>query len=200
MTTLLLVPGSQRRDSYNARLLRDIAGRLTVRCAVDWLLPGDVDLPLFDQDLEANSAIVERVAAAHHRFEACDGIIVASPEYNGLPTPYLKNLIDWVSRLAHIDQRFDNPFLDRPLLLCSASTGSSGGWVGMPHARALFTHVGCAVTDDFISVPHAEQVWSGDAFEFDPFFAADIDDAVERVLQLAITGPRPTPHQVAAAC
>jgi NAD(P)H-dependent FMN reductase len=199
MTTLLLVPGSQRRDSYNARLLRDMAGRLTARCAVDWLTPGDVALPLFDQDLEADSVIVERVAAVHRRFEACDGIIVASPEYNGLPTPYLKNLIDWVSRLAHIDQRFDNPFLDRPLLLCSASTGASGGWVGMAHARALFTHVGCAVTDDFIGVPHAQHAWTGDAFDFDPFFAADVDAAVARLLELASARRQPTPHQVAAA-
>ncbi len=186
MTTLLLVPGSQRRDSFNVRLLRDLAGRLTARCAVDWLTPGDVDLPLFNQDLEADSAIVERVAAVHRCFEACDGIIVASPEYNGLPTPYLKNLVDWVSRLAHIDGRFDNPFLGRPLLLCSASTGGSGGWAGMPHARALFTYVGCAVTDDFIAVPHAQQLWTDGAFDFDPFFAADVDAAVARLLELAV--------------
>jgi chromate reductase len=200
MTTLLLVPGRQRRHSYNARLLRDIADRLTARCAVDWLLPADVGLPLFDQDLETDSAIVDRVAAVHRRFEACDGIILATPEYNGLPTPYLKNLIDWVSRLPHIDQRFDNPFLDRPLLLCSASTGGSGGWIGMPHARALLTHVGCAVTDDFVGVPHADQVWTGAAFDFDPFFAAEIDDAVARLLQLASVRLRPTPHLVAATC
>jgi hypothetical protein len=45
-------------------------------------------------------------------------------------------IVAWVSRLAHVDGRFDNPFCDHPLLLCSASTGRSGGAIAMPHARA----------------------------------------------------------------
>jgi chromate reductase, NAD(P)H dehydrogenase (quinone) len=185
MKTLLLIPGSQRRDSYNARLLRNIGSRLQGRCAIDMLEPSEVDLPLFDQDLEADPVVVERVARLHRRFEASDGMVVASPEYNGQPTPYLKNLIDWVSRLAHLSSNLDNPFLDRPLLLCSASTGWSGGTIGLTHARALFAYVGCVIVANSISVPNAAEAWTGDSFLFDPFFDAEIDDAIEQLLRAA---------------
>jgi chromate reductase, NAD(P)H dehydrogenase (quinone) len=199
MTTLLLVPGSQRRESFNARLLRDIAARLVGRCTVDTLEPHEVDLPLFNQDLETDSSVVARVLQSYRRFEASHGIIVASPEYNGQPTPYLKNLIDWVSRLPHVDDQFENPFLDRPLLLCSASTGWSGGAAGMPHARALFAYVGCVLMGDSISVPHAAEAWTGNSFAFDPFFDAEIDGAILQILQLADAASGAKRQRIAAA-
>jgi len=199
MTTLLLVSGSQRRDSFNGRLLRDIAARVAGRCSIDTLEPHEVDLPLFNQDLETDSSVVARVLQSYRRFEASHGIIVASPEYNGQPTPYLKNLIDWVSRLPHVDGQFANPFLGRPLLLCSASTGWSGGGAGMAHARALFAHVGCVVMGDSINVPHAAEAWTGTAFAFDPFFDAEIDGAIHQIVRLADAASGAKRQRVAAA-
>jgi chromate reductase, NAD(P)H dehydrogenase (quinone) len=184
-TTLLLISGSRRRESFNTRLLRDLGSRLTGQCRADFLEPGQVDLPLFDQDLESDAAVLKRVAALHRRFEACNGFVVASPEYNGQLPAYLKNLIDWISRLAHIDARFDNPFRDRPVLLCGASTGSSGAALAVPHARALFGYVGCLVMDVTVCVAHADQAWSGEGYVFDPFFDAEVDAALEGIVRLA---------------
>ncbi len=182
---LLLVPGSPRRESYNARLLDDFSLRLDGRCQLDLLSPGEVDLPLFNQDLEADPGLRARVVALHRRFSCCDGLIVASPEYNGQLPPYLKNLVDWVSRLAYIAPEHGNAFVDRPVLLCSASSGSSGGAVAIPHARALFGYVGCVVIGDTVCIPHAGQAWSGDGFAFPDWLHAQIDGALERVLRLA---------------
>jgi chromate reductase, NAD(P)H dehydrogenase (quinone) len=185
VTTLLLVSGSQRRHSYNTRLLRWLASQLTQSCRLDLLEPCDVDLPLFNEDLERDADSVERAARLHRRFLASDGFIVACPEYNGQLTPYLKNLIDWVSRLAYIDSRLDNPFLDRPVLLCSASTGGGGGRLVVPHLRALFGYVGCVVIGDSISVPRADEVWLDGSFRFDEGCAARIAGALERVRNLS---------------
>lgn len=185
MTTLLFVSGSQRRESFNSRLLQHLAQRLDGRCEIDLLQAAQVDLPLFDQDIEGSPEVMGRVASLHQRFKACHGIVVSSPEYNGQPTPYLKNLVDWVSRLAHVDTVFDNPFLDRPLLLCSASTGWSGGAVGLTHARALFGYVGCVVMGEAICVPYVEQAWTGDRYDFDLFFDDQIRSTTDRFLQLA---------------
>jgi NAD(P)H-dependent FMN reductase len=182
---LLLVPGSPRRESYNARLLEDFSLRLTGRCQVDLLAPDQVDLPLFNQDLEADPEVRARVLALHRRFSRCHGLIVASPEYNGQLPPFLKNLVDWVSRLAYIAPNHGNAFVDRPVLLCSASTGSSGGAVAIPHARALFGYVGCVVIGDTVCIPHAGQAWTGDGFAFPDYLHAQIDGAIERVLRLA---------------
>ena len=182
---LLLIPGSQRQASFNARLLGDFARRLAGRCDIDWLAPDQVDLPLFNQDLEADPDVVARVAALHARFAASQGLVVASPEYNGQLTPYLKNLVDWVSRLAWIDSGFGNPFIDRPLLLCSASTGGSGGALAIPHARALFGYVGAVVIGDTVCLRRADQAWTGDGYAFGPEADAQIDGALRRVLRLA---------------
>jgi chromate reductase, NAD(P)H dehydrogenase (quinone) len=185
MTTLMLVPGSQRLESFNGRLLRYLGASLEGRCKLDLLEPHQVDLPIFDQDLETDAGVIGRVAVIHKRIKASHGIMVASPEYNGQLTPYLKNIVDWVSRLAHIDSRFCNPFQDHPLLLCSASTGWSGGTAAIPHARALFDYVGCLVVDEAISVPYADQAWVGETYLFDPFFEAQIDEATEQILRRA---------------
>jgi NAD(P)H-dependent FMN reductase len=185
MTRILLVCGSQRRDSFNARLIAHLAARLRAPCVFDLLAPQDVDLPLFDQDREAEPALVARVAAVHARFLACHGMVVASPEYNGQLTPYLKNLVDWVSRLARIDRRFDSPFIGRPVLLCSASTGPSGGAVAIPSARALFGYIGCIVLGDTLCVPNATQAWSDCGYQFDAIFETRIEAALLRLQGLA---------------
>jgi chromate reductase len=184
MTTLLFVSGSQRQGSLNSRLLRNVAQRLEGRCRVDMLESAEIDLPLFNQELEDTPAVIGRVAALHQRFKASDGIVVASPEYNGQLTPYLMNIVAWVSRLAHVDSRFDNPFYGHPLMLCSASTGQSGGALAMPHARALFDYVGCLITSDSICVPYADQAWTGNGYAFDPFFDEQIDATTDSFLQL----------------
>ena len=185
MTTLLLLSGSQRRESFNTRLLQYLAQYLDGRCIVDMIDPTQVDLPLFNQDLEDDPIIMGRVAMLHQRFSASHGMIVASPEYNGQLTPFLKNIVDWVSRLSYIDNRFDSPFRDRPALLCSASTGWSGGAVSIPHVRALFGYVGCLVIGETICIPNANQAWSVDGYQFDPFFDSQICDVTDRALLLA---------------
>jgi chromate reductase len=182
---LLLVAGSQRAESLNARLLDNIARRLKDNCDVDLLLPSQVDLPLLNQDLETHADVLARVASVHRRFSASHGLIVATPEYNGQLPPYLKNVIDWVSRLHYIDPSQGNPFIDRPVLLCSASTGWSGGSLAIPHARALFGYVGGVVIGDTICVPQASQVWTGDGYAFGSAFDAQIDAALARVARLA---------------
>lgn len=183
--TLLLVAGSQRVESYNARLLTDLSVRLQGCCTVDLLAPEQVDLPLFNQDLETDPDVVARVAAVHRRFAASHGLIVATPEYNGQLPPYLKNLVDWVSRLAYIEAGWPNAFVDRPVLLCSASTGWSGGALAIPPARALFGYVGCVVIGDTISVPHASRAWTGDGYAFDDVVDDQVNSALARILRLA---------------
>jgi len=183
--TLLLVAGSQRVGSYNARLLTDLAARLDGCCTIDVLAPAQVELPLFNQDLESDPDVVRRVAAVHRRFAASHGLIVATPEYNGQLPAYLKNLVDWVSRLAYVEPGCPNAFVDRSVLLCSASTGWSGGALAMAPARALFGYVGCVVVGDTIAVPHAASAWTGDGYAFDDAFHDQIDAALARILRLA---------------
>lgn len=182
---ILVLCGSQRRESLNARLLQHLAAQMDGRCEFDMLGAAGADLPLFNQDLETDPVVVSKVLAVHQRFADCDALLVASPEYNGQLTPYLKNTVDWVSRLARIGDDLINPFLHRPLLLCSATTGASGGTVGIAHARALFGYLGCLVLGETVCVPLADQAWTPDGFAFDPFFDDHIDSCMSHLLSLA---------------
>lgn len=183
-TTLLLLSGSLRRDSYNARLLRHLARHLDGRCGFDMPQPDELDLPLFNEDLEQHAALHARVLALHRRLAACDGIIVASPEYNGQPGACLKNLIDWVSRLAYLDARLAHPFLDLPVLLCSASTGWSGGAVALPHALRAVRLCRCAGQrrDDLRALRRSGVGWRG--LPVRPIFSQQTDACAQRFLQL----------------
>ena len=182
--SILCISGSLRSGSYNSHLLDHLAGYLPQMLARDFLFPQDVDLPMFNEDVEGDAIIRGKVAQLHGRFAACDALIVASPEYNGQLTAYLKNLIDWVSRLAYIDPSFTNPFIDKPLLLCSASTGSSGGMAGITHARALFGYVGALVMGGAICVPYASEKWSEMGYMFDEPFEGYIAGSINRLTSL----------------
>ena len=177
---LLLLSGSQRQSSFNARLLHHIAQHLEASCGFLTAEPFAEHLPLFNQDLENTPEVRSQVAELHALFMACDGIIVASPEYNGQLTPYLKNIIDWVSRLAYIDLSFENPFVDKPVLLCAASTGSSGGAMGIPPARALFGYVGGIVFGETLCLGFAHEAWTETGYFFDDDFEARIHSVSER--------------------
>jgi len=180
MNQILLLSGSQRQESFNARLLDHIAGHIENTCVFLTAEPFAKSLPLFNQDLENMPDVRAKVAELHQVFMACDGIVVASPEYNGQLTPYLKNMIDWVSRLAYIDSAFENPFVDKPVLLCSASTGSSGGTMGIPSARALFGYVGAIVFGETLSLPFAHQAWTEAGYFFEDEFESRINNLSHR--------------------
>ena len=182
-----MISGSQRRESLNTRLLHCVSAALEGTFSVEFLDSHLVDLPLFNQDLEDNPAVIGCVADLHGRFNSSDGIIVASPEYNGQVSPFLKNSIDWVSRLAYIDHAFDNPFVDRPLLLCSASTGAGGGALGIHSARALFSYVGCLVLGDSICLPYADQLLTEEGFDLPPCFEEQLAYSINRFGRLVST-------------
>ena len=183
---LLLFPASLRRGSHQRRLIRYFVEHIADRCEIDILQ--EVNFPLFNQDLEQSEPILSAVMDVHRRFNDADGMIVASPEYNGHTSPYLKNTLDWVSRLPRINASYANinPFRHKPLLLASASTGWTGGVLGLKDARSLFTYLGNLVVSDQICVSDADRWVQGDSYQFEPAFAAQIDRIMTDFIALAV--------------
>ena len=58
----------------------------------------DLPLPLYNQDIEDSMGEPSEVVELKKMFMAHQGLLIASPEYNGSLTAALKNLIDWISR------------------------------------------------------------------------------------------------------
>jgi chromate reductase len=132
--------GSSRRESLNRKFLA--AAVLALReagCEVTVADLSELDLPLYNGDLEdagglpANAVKLIALIASH------DGLLVASPEYNSMVTPLLKNTLDWCSR-AEV-----NPFEGRVAAVISASPGSLGGVRSLQMAQQLLMKLGCAV-------------------------------------------------------
>jgi chromate reductase len=191
--SLLFFPASLRRQSHQRRLLDHFAETISASCEIDMLTPEDVNLPLFNQDLEQSESVLSEVIALQARFQAADGFVVASPEYNGHISPYLKNTVDWISRLPRIDARYmeGDPFRGKPLLLASASTGWTGGLLGLQSARSVFSYLGCMVAGEQICVSDAEQWVVNDHFRFEDAFAEHIRKTLTSFLRL-VGHMRPT--------
>lgn len=130
------ISGSLRAGSFNAALLR---------CAREMAPQGmDVDilsidgLPSFNEDLEEGGYPVG-VQKLRERVEACQGILIATPEYNhGLPG-VLKNAIDWLSRGK------DAPLKGKPLAMMGASSGKVGTARAQIHLREIGLYLGMPV-------------------------------------------------------
>ncbi|MBG1232779.1 NADPH-dependent FMN reductase [Aestuariivirga litoralis] len=96
MTKLIGISGALRKGSTNTGLLR----------ALKDIMPGHVEyematlhgIPLYDGDAERAHGKPEAAVTLSEKVKAADGIIVATPEYNGSIPGVLKNATDWMSR------------------------------------------------------------------------------------------------------
>jgi len=125
---ILVIPGSLRTGSFNARLAAAAVKELALLDAdVTLISLADYPLPIYDGDFEASSGVpkpavdLKRMIGAHH------GVFIASPEYNSSVPPLLKNAIDWVSRVRDRNETFGQVFRERAFAIGAASDGKFGG-------------------------------------------------------------------------
>ncbi|MFA3916960.1 NADPH-dependent FMN reductase [Ruegeria hyattellae] len=119
MSTPVLVgiSGSLRREATNRKLLRE-AARLF---GPSEFVEADLNLPLYDGDLESDEGIPEAVQVLTDQIARAHAIVISTPEYNKGPSGVLKNALDWVSRTK------GNPWADKPVAVMSAAAGRAGG-------------------------------------------------------------------------
>src|SRR4029079_17738399 len=92
---ILAVSGSLRESSFNTSLLRAALEAAPDGVELE-LWEGLGDLPLYDEDLEADTPECGR--RLREDWPAADAILFSTPEYNGSVPGGLKNAIDWASR------------------------------------------------------------------------------------------------------
>jgi NAD(P)H-dependent FMN reductase len=136
MVQVLAISGSLRAGSFNTALLRAAQALAAPEASVAVAtLHG---IPLYDGDVEARDGIPPAVRDLKARIARCDGLLLATPEYNNGMPGVMKNAIDWLSRPpADVAAVFAN----RPVALLGASPGGFGtilaqnAW--LPVLRAL---------------------------------------------------------------
>ena len=152
---VLGVSGSLRRDSHNTSLLR--AAAISLPPGIDLeLYDGLGDLPHYDADLDVDPAPdpVERLREA---IADVDGVLIATPEYNGSIPGALKNALDWSSRPFP-----DNALRGKPAAVVGASTGMFGAVWAQAEVRKVLKTIGADVLDGELPVPHAHLAFGDD--------------------------------------
>ena len=186
---ILVIPGSLRTGSHNARLAALATKELALAEAeVTRISLADYPLPLFDADLATESGLPAAAVQLKRMVMAHQGVFITSPEYSASVTPLVKNTIDWISRGGARDRGEPNytAFKGRVFAIGAASSGSGGGMRSLMALRQIL-ELGCGalVIPEQISVPRAEQAFDDMDNLKDEVLAAALKTAVRRLVELA---------------
>jgi chromate reductase, NAD(P)H dehydrogenase (quinone) len=131
-----VVNGSLRKDSINKKLALAIAKLAAGK--LDLKLVEIGDLPLYNQDLEANfPANVQRVK---NEIAAADAVLFVTPEHNRSISAALKNVIDWGGR-PYGQGVWDG----KPGAVVGTTPGAIGTAIAQDHLKSILVNQGIAL-------------------------------------------------------
>ncbi len=160
---ILAFAGSLRKASFNKMMIKVAAkGAEDAGADVTMIDLKDYPLPIYDQDLEDAEGLPENALKLKKLFMENDGLLLACPEYNSSITAVLKNVIDWVSRPAPGESTYLCCFINKVVLLMSASPGNLGGMRDLVHVRSIFGNINSIVLPAQKSISGADKVFDKD--------------------------------------
>lgn len=155
---LLGICGSLRKASLNRALL--VAVRDALPPDVQMTLHDDLDLPIFNNDLEDPPGVIRLKAA----IATADGVVFSVPEYNYSIPGGLKNALDWVSRPP--DQ---SPLRGKPVGMVGAASGMSGSIRAQTHLRQVMVYSDSpCLSQPEVLIPRAKERFDADGRLTDP--------------------------------
>jgi len=157
---ILVIPGSLRSGSLNARLAAAVAHELVQSgTEVTRISLSDFPLPIYDGDLQAKSGVpkhavnLKRMIGAHH------GVLIVTPEYNASVPALVKNTIDWISRVQDPHETRGQVFRERVFAIASASGGRLGGTRALSALRLILTACHASVVPNQLALSFADQAY-----------------------------------------
>ena len=164
-TKLLIFAGSTRQNSLNRQLAHVATDMARAGGAdVTQLELGDLDIPLYNADLEARATPsdvmrLKQILLDHPAW------IICSPEYNGSYTALLKNTIDWASSPVKSDPVWADgfkSFTGKVVGMLSASPGAQGGLRSQSHLLPLLINMQCWVAPKAFAMGRARDAFDAD--------------------------------------
>jgi chromate reductase len=157
---ILVIPGSLRTGSLNAKLAAVAAHRLAQAGAdVTRLSLADFPLPIYDGDLQTRSGVpkhavdLKRMIGAHH------GVLIVTPEYNASVPPLVKNTIDWVSRVHDPQESRGQVFRGRAFAIAAASHSRLGGARSLAALRLILAACQAFVIPNQLALALADEAY-----------------------------------------
>ena len=127
-----IIVGSLRKGSFTRSIANELKAQLPEGYEGKFL--EIAQLPLFDQDYEAEGATPESYVQFRKQVEACDAFIFATPEYNRSFPAAIKNALDVASR-PYGSSKWNG----KPAAVVSVSPGAIGGFGANHHLRQVLT-------------------------------------------------------------
>jgi len=157
---ILVIPGSLRTGSHNAKLAAVIAYEFAqAGIDVTRISLADFPLPIYDGDLQSKSGVpknainLKRMIGAHH------GVLIVTPEYNASVPPLLKNAIDWVSRVHELHEARGEVFRGRAFALAGASQSRLGAARALQALRLILTSCHANVIASQLTLAFAHEAY-----------------------------------------
>ena len=157
---ILVIPGSLRTGSHNARLTAAAAYQFAqAGTEVTRISLGDFALPIYDGDLQTKSGVpknavnLKRMMSAHH------GVLFVTPEYNSSVPPLVKNTIDWVTRVQDAQETRGQVFRNRAFAIAAASESRLGGTRALAALRLILSACHATVIPNQLALSFAGEAY-----------------------------------------
>lgn len=192
---VLIFAGSTRQQSFNRRLASATAALARAAGAtVTHLELGDLDIPMYNADLEARGTPPD-VLRLKQLMHAHPAWIICSPEYNASYPALLKNTLDWASSPVRGDPVWSDgtlPLRGKVVGMLSASPGGLGGLRALSHLSPLLLNLECWVTPRSYAVGRAGEAFDAQGALVGTAHIAGVQAVVDQTLWAAErlhTGP-----------
>ena len=157
---ILVIPGSLRTGSHNARLAAAAAHEFALAgVEVTRISLADFPLPIYDGDLQSKSGVpknainLKRMMSAHH------GVLIVTPEYNSSVPPLVKNTIDWVTRVQDAHESRGQVFRERAFAIAAASENRLGGTRSLAALRLILSACHAVVIPNQLALSFASEAY-----------------------------------------
>ncbi|MBT2734191.1 NADPH-dependent FMN reductase [Bacillus sp. ISL-7] len=143
---IVAIVGSNRKESINKKLVELLKERYLEKVEIE-ILPIE-GLPMYNQDDELTPA--EVVIQIKKIVAASDGVLIATPEYNHAIPAFLKNALDWFSRV-------DKVMMKKPVMIVGATPGVLGTVRAQVNLRQILAAMGALTlpgNEVFINAVH----------------------------------------------
>ena len=138
---VLAISGSLRKASSNSAVVS--AAVRVAPVGIEVSVYGELaDVPPFNPDLDTDTAPVG-VVTFRAALEACDAILICSPEYAHGVSGVLKNALDWIVGSGEL--------MDKPIALINSSGRATLAYASL--RETLMTMSGRVVEDASVTIP-----------------------------------------------
>ena len=162
---ILAFAGSLREHSFSKRVVKTaMKGAETAGAEVTYIDLRDYPMPIYNEDdhkqkgFDANASKLQKLLSEH------DGLLIASPEYNGSLPGALKNMLDWTSRQSD-EYKMYEVYKGKCAAMMTESPGAFGGLRCLGHLRGVLSIMQVNVLPSEIAVGKVQEMFDGDGEE-----------------------------------